>query len=98
MVLRSIAILLVGTALGAGVQYGVGAQHRTSGLVEANSNASISNLHRESSVTVKYVLSPTQTVESTSIGAGGDNAHIDQIRRAHAAIRYGAVGDQPPTF
>jgi hypothetical protein len=98
MVLRSIAILLVGTALGAGVQYGVGAQYGTSGSVEANSMASISNLHRESIVTVNHALSATQTMESASLGAGGDNAHIDQIRRAHATVRYRTGRDQPPTF
>ena len=98
MVLRSIAILFVGTALGAGVQYGVVAQHRTSGSLEANSTASISNPHHESSATVNYVLSPTKTAESASLAAGGDNAHINQIRRAHSAIRYGAVSAQPPTF
>ena len=88
MVSKSIAILLLGTALGAGVQYGVGAQYGTSGSVEANSMASISNLHRE----------PTQTIESTSPGAGGDNAHIDRIRRAHATVRQRSGRDQPPTF
>ena len=88
MVLRSIAILLVGTALGAGVQYGVGAQYGTSGSVEGNSVASISNLHPE----------PTQTMESASPGAGGDNAHIDRIRRAHATVGYRTGRDQPPTF
>jgi hypothetical protein len=98
MVLRSIAILLVGTALGAGVQYGVGAQHRTSGAVEGNSTAQISNPHHESSAAVHDVLSPTRMVESASLGAGGDNTHIDQIRRAHAAIRYDAVSAQPSTF
>src|SRR6266850_1642976 len=98
MVSRSIAILLVVTALGVGVQYGVGAQHRTSGSVEADSTASVSNLHRASSVTASYVPSRTQTVEAASFGAGGNNAHTDQIRRAHAAIGYGAVRDQPPTF
>jgi Tfp pilus assembly protein PilV len=98
MVLRAIAILVVGTALAAGVQYGVGAQHRTSDSVEANSMASTFNLNRESSATVNHARGPAQTMESASVGTAGDNAHIDQIRRAHAAIRYGAVSDQPPTF
>ena len=98
MVLRSGVILLVGTALGAGVQYGLGAQHKPSGSVETNSTASISNLHRETSVTANYTLSPSQTMESASSGPGADNAHVDQIRRAHAAIRYRAVSDPPPTF
>lgn len=97
MVLRSIAILLVGTALGAGLQYAVGAPQRTSGSAETNGIASTSNLHRESIVTVNHALSPSQTMESASLGAGGDNSHIDQIRRAHAAIR-GGISNQPPTF
>jgi len=88
MVLRSIAILLVGTALGAGVQYELGAQYGTSGSVEANRMASISNVQHE----------PTQTIESASPGAGGDNAHIDRIRRAHATLGYRTGRDHPPTF
>jgi len=85
MVLRSIAVLLVGTALGAGLQYALGAPHRTSESVEA-------------SVTVNHALDPTPTIESASLTAGGENSHIDGIRRAHAALRYSAVSDQPPTF
>jgi hypothetical protein len=98
MVLRSIAILLVGTALGAAVQYRVGASHRTLASGEANSLASISNLQREPRFRVNRALGPTQPMEFASLGARGNNAHIDQIRRAHAAIRYGAISDQPPTF
>jgi hypothetical protein len=51
MVLRSIAILLVGTALGAGVQY-VAALNRTSPSVDTSGIASSSNLHRESTAAV----------------------------------------------
>jgi len=47
MVLRSIAILLVGAALGASVEYVVAA-NRTSPSVDASGIASNSNLHRES--------------------------------------------------
>jgi hypothetical protein len=98
MVLRSIAILLVGTALGAGVQYEVGAPQRASGSGEANSMASSSNLYREPSFRANRALGPTQPMEFASLGARGNNAHIDQIRRAHATSRYGAVSVQPPTF
>ncbi len=98
MVSRSIAILLVGAALGVGVQYGVEAQHKASGSVEADSTAAISNPHRVSSVTANYAPGRTETVELAASAAAGDNAHIDQIRRAHAAIANSAVRDQPPTF
>jgi hypothetical protein len=98
MVSRSIAILLVGAALGAGVQYGVGAQHATSGSVEPDSTAAISNLYHVSNVTASYTPGRTQTVEPAASAAGGDTAHIDQIRRAHAAIGNSAVRDQPPAF
>jgi hypothetical protein len=97
MVLKSIAILLMGTALGTGLQY-VGAPNRTSGSVETNGIASPSDLHRESIVTVNNALSPFQTMESASLGASMDNSHIDWIRRAHTAIRDDAVSDLPPTF
>jgi hypothetical protein len=84
MVLRSIALVLVGATLGAGLQYALGAPHRTSDRIEA-------------SVTVNHALSP-QTIESASSTAGGDNSHIDRIRRAHAALRSSAASGQPLTF
>jgi hypothetical protein len=93
MVLRYIAILFVGIALGAGLQYGVAAPHKTSDSVDLTAN-----LHRESSVTVNHAPSLTQTMEPPSFGAGGDDSTIDRIRRAHATIRGSAVSDQPPTF
>jgi hypothetical protein len=85
MVSRSIALLLVGAALGAGLQYALGAPHTTSESVGAG-------------VTVNHALSTNQTIESASVIAGGDNSHIDGIRRAHAAIRDSAVSEQLPTF
>jgi hypothetical protein len=93
MVLRSIAILLVGTALGAGLQYG-GALQRTSDPVDTNGIASTFKLHPESVVTANHARSPA----TVSVQAGGDNSRIDQIRRAHTAIPNSAVSDQPPTF
>ena len=51
MVLRSIAILLVGAALGAGVEYVV-APNRTSPSVDTSGIASSFTLHRESSAAV----------------------------------------------
>jgi hypothetical protein len=93
MVLRSIAILLVGAALGAGLQYAAGAPHRTSGSVETNGIASTFNLHRESIITANHGLKG-----SASLEASEDNSHIYQIRRAHIFIQKGAVGSQPPTF
>ena len=98
MVSRSIAILLVGAALGVGVQYGVEAQHKALGSVDADSTAAISNLPRVSSVTTTYTSGRGQTSEPVALAAGGDTAHIDQIRRAHAAIGNSPVRDQPPTF
>src|ERR1700730_4064550 len=102
MVLKSIAILLVGTALGTGLQY-VGAPNRTSAFVETNGIASNSNLHRESIVAVNRALNPSktmhsQTMESASLGADKDHSHIDWIRSAHSAIRDDVIGDLPHTF
>ena len=61
MVLRSIAILLVGAALGAGVEYVV-APNRTSPSVDTSGIASSSNLHPESTRAV--------TAESFPAAAG----------------------------
>jgi hypothetical protein len=85
MVLRSIMLVLVGAALGAVLQYSLEAPHKTSEPIEA-------------SVTVNHALSPTQTIESAFSTAGGDNSHIERIRRAHAALRSSAVSGQPPTL
>jgi hypothetical protein len=93
MVLRYIAILLVVTALGAGLQYGMAAPHRTPDSVDLTAN-----LYRESRVTVNHAHSLTQAMESPSVGASGDDSHIARIRRAHATIRDSAVSNQPPTF
>ena len=93
MVLRYIAILLVGTALGVGLEYGVAATNTISDSVDLTAN-----LYRESRVTVNHAHSLTRAKESPSVGAGGDDSHIAWIRRAHAKVRDSAVSNQPPTF
>ena len=70
MVLRSIAILLVGTALGAGVQY-VAAPNRTSPSVDTGGIISSSNLHGESivAVTAESLLAADRLPPAPSLAA-----------------------------
>jgi len=98
MLLRSIAFVLVAAAVGAGLEYAAGAPHATLISSGANSIASTSNLSRESIAAANRPSNPSQALAILSPEASGDNSHIAQIRRAHAAIRTTAVSEQLPTF
>lgn len=98
MLLRSMTLVLAGAALGAALEYAAGAPHATSGSFAANGIAATSQVRREPIATVNYPSNSSRAIATMSPEASGDNSHIAQIRRAHAAIQAIAVSEQPPTF
>jgi hypothetical protein len=91
-------LVLAGVALGAALEYAAGAPHATLGSFAATGIASTSQVRRERVATVNYPSSPPRAIATMSPEASGDDSHIAQIRRAHAAIQATVAGEQPPTF
>jgi hypothetical protein len=72
---KSVAILLVGSALWAGLQY-VSASNRISASVDTGGTTSSSSSHRESVVAVKAVNFEIDTAKSAGELASPENAIV----------------------